>query len=1315
MNSADYNNLALRRTVAYAADGSFIPDGYVFTVSTNGKQNWTHDLRLNNVVLSTITVNSPFYVSTSLADNASVSTLNVSTLGVSTANIRAATVTNMGFQTLIGSSITTSSIQTPSVTGTTLGACTLFGSTATLGNAAISSLGVSTAFLSSFQAIQAITCTLATSSILFNVVNFSTSAICTLNANMINVTSSFMGSSILVTAISTSALAFQTLAGGSIVGSTLSLASSLNASSIATGGSIAFSTANGSTISTNNLLARSTFQASSMFASSLALSYAFSASTALISTMSSSYLAVASTATVSSITGSNLIYSTMVARSMTTNGAQINSTATVSTLNATNLSVQTLSGNIANVSSLGWVSTAQGSTLNLQNLNTSTLTATSSFQTEIIAQDIYFSTLQGSSLGATTVFVGSTLTVSTLLGSTAAISTLQATAIGFSTLQGSSVAMDTATVRSTLQASSITVTQLGYSTIAGSSIQSQVIIASSLTGSSINFVNIAFSTLVNSTITTNVLMPLQTLASSISANVIAVSTLLTISSTGTVGIGTTQANYPVTVSNTAFKSLEMNYASTTVSAFNAAGIVYSATHPTTHFRGEYAYAYGGAQVLATTTESQAIGYYAIDIANAGIFGTNTTGPLGATFYVDPNLAFFQGPRLGIGTNSPPWQLTVQQDEAFGNMTLNPMSAQAVITSATNGGSLKMGAYYTDPNFACAIQSSYIATGVDTGGALVLNPLGGNVGIGVAAPAFTLDLGIAGTFQTNQAQFSGPLGSPSYLKLVPQNNAIYFQVGTLLNTGSAAPFYLTNMGATATWLSVSNSGAVGIGTNTAIAPLHVFNAQGMSLASSVAVNYTQSSLLGFNYGGGATNGTRDSFQITTSVVNRDNGLGPYFDKGAQADLVFQRKTTATYAGAASDKTYTEVMRIGGATGNVGVGTNPASLLHIYGANPVLTLQSSTAVYGGGTCSIAFNTPQANYPLAQIQAIDVGVFPNVFQGSLTFSTQLNTFLVERMRITSTGLVGIGVSAPTYGFQIAQGSTSNLGEGLKVTATTTAVTAASAFALNTVVGGVLSGPVSGTYTFNVSSPTTAYFTFATGLTPGATYQAVLALSSGVSGATIIVSDNVSVTALPSTPLTTTLTNYTTSAFTIVGTTLIVQVLTPASGQKVNFSAITLTRLDTVATGFVGIGTAAPAYALQLAVDSAAKPATSSWTISSDERIKKDIVMADLDLCYNNVKSIPLKRYRWREEIFTEDQVRDRSRLGWIAQDVQKVFPKAVNTHNLACANGERIEDCLDLNVDQLYATMYGAMQKMMARLEELEEENAKITKWAVAAGFV
>ena len=147
------------------------------------------------------------------------------------------------------------------------------------------------------------------------------------------------------------------------------------------------------------------------------------------------------------------------------------------------------------------------------------------------------------------------------------------------------------------------------------------------------------------------------------------------------------------------------------------------------------------------------------------------------------------------------------------------------------------------------------------------------------------------------------------------------------------------------------------------------------------------------------------------------------------------------------------------------------------------------------------------------------------------------------------------------------------------------------------------------------------------------------------------------------------------------------------------------------VGLGTSTPGYQLTLSKDSAAKPSTTTWTVSSDQRLKENIELADLDICYDSIKNLPLKRYKYKDFIIEKAAIRDKTKLGWIAQDVEKVFPKATSVTN--CYD---IEDCKGLDADQLYAAMYGSIQKLMQKVETLENKvEASETKVSRLTEFI
>ncbi len=118
----------------------------------------------------------------------------------------------------------------------------------------------------------------------------------------------------------------------------------------------------------------------------------------------------------------------------------------------------------------------------------------------------------------------------------------------------------------------------------------------------------------------------------------------------------------------------------------------------------------------------------------------------------------------------------------------------------------------------------------------------------------------------------------------------------------------------------------------------------------------------------------------------------------------------------------------------------------------------------------------------------------------------------------------------------------------------------------------------------------------------------------------------------------------------------------------------------------------------DSAAKPATSTWTITSDVRAKENIQSADLELCTDNIKKLDLKYYKWKDEFITKEQSADRHRLGWIAQDVEKVIPKAVKTSNMF--NNIGVENAKMVDSDQIIANLYGAVKLLSKKLKEKEQ---------------
>ncbi len=99
-------------------------------------------------------------------------------------------------------------------------------------------------------------------------------------------------------------------------------------------------------------------------------------------------------------------------------------------------------------------------------------------------------------------------------------------------------------------------------------------------------------------------------------------------------------------------------------------------------------------------------------------------------------------------------------------------------------------------------------------------------------------------------------------------------------------------------------------------------------------------------------------------------------------------------------------------------------------------------------------------------------------------------------------------------------------------------------------------------------------------------------------------------------------------------------------------------------------------------------TWDMLSDSNVKENITDADYSRCYDIVKQTGLRRYTYKKGYGLPDS--DTYRLGFIAQEVQQVFPKNVTADS---------SGFLSLNTEQLNFALYGAVHKLMEKVEQLE----------------
>ena len=140
----------------------------------------------------------------------------------------------------------------------------------------------------------------------------------------------------------------------------------------------------------------------------------------------------------------------------------------------------------------------------------------------------------------------------------------------------------------------------------------------------------------------------------------------------------------------------------------------------------------------------------------------------------------------------------------------------------------------------------------------------------------------------------------------------------------------------------------------------------------------------------------------------------------------------------------------------------------------------------------------------------------------------------------------------------------------------------------------------------------------------------------------------------------------------------------------------------GRVGIGTTSPEYQLDVrgnifsSTGGFTQSGLTTWSIASDRRIKENIVKASYEKCLENVKNIELYNFNFKDNYVSTN---DRHQLGFIAQEVQQVYPKAVEVGKMMVNTNETIDNVLTLNTTQIKYTLYGAVKELINKVEMLE----------------
>ena len=142
----------------------------------------------------------------------------------------------------------------------------------------------------------------------------------------------------------------------------------------------------------------------------------------------------------------------------------------------------------------------------------------------------------------------------------------------------------------------------------------------------------------------------------------------------------------------------------------------------------------------------------------------------------------------------------------------------------------------------------------------------------------------------------------------------------------------------------------------------------------------------------------------------------------------------------------------------------------------------------------------------------------------------------------------------------------------------------------------------------------------------------------------------------------------------------------------------------GSVGIGTTSPEYTLDVrgsiysSIGGYTQSGLTTWSITSDRRIKENIVKASYEKCLENVNKIELYNFNFKDNCVNTN---DKHQLGFIAQEVREVYPKAVEVNKMILNTNETIDDILTLNTTQIDYTLYGAVKNLIEKIDNIDIE--------------
>jgi hypothetical protein len=369
----------------------------------------------------------------------------------------------------------------------------------------------------------------------------------------------------------------------------------------------------------------------------------------------------------------------------------------------------------------------------------------------------------------------------------------------------------------------------------------------------------------------------------------------------------------------------------------------------------------------------------LGVANGGT-GTTTAFTAGSVVfagasgvYTQDNANFFwdnANDRLGIGTATPSAKLTVVGTAKVGEGAGSNTSKLMVNTLSGTAAGIQ---FLQDANESWIIQnpaSTNVLTFGNSGTERMRIDASGNVGIGTASPSskFVVSNGGAAGFEIN------PIGSASAPALYSYNRST--NAYDILTTLASEVRWQTGSSPSER-MRITSAGDVGIGTASPNARLSLFSATGSTNGITLAASgWAYFGRIGMNGVSGGEQYWTANYNFATSAVDSASEFSTYIQNSAGQGIV------AFGTSSAVNTAPTERMRID-SSGNVTLGIGGGAKTVLYNDQSIASLNTAGSAY------------------TDLKVDGLNLLFRTGSGATT----------ERMRIDSSGNVGIGTSSPSY----------------------------------------------------------------------------------------------------------------------------------------------------------------------------------------------------------------------------------------------------------------------------------------------------------------